>query len=60
MRKKYRIKVVATTREFSPGYIVQVRTWVGLWVNIKFFYGPYDPDFAKREAEELLDKLNEK
>lgn len=60
MRKKYRIKVVTTTREFSPGYIVQVRAWWGLWVNIKFFYEPYDPDFAKREAEELLDKLNEK
>lgn len=59
MRKKYRIKVVATTREFSPGYIVQVRTWLGLWVTVKPFYEPYDPDFAKREAEELLDKLNE-
>lgn len=60
MRKKYRIKVVATTREFPPGYIVQVRTWLGLWVTIKTFYEPYDPDFARREAEELLDKLNEK
>lgn len=59
MRKKYRIKVVATMREFSPGYIVQVRTWLGLWINIKSFYEPYDPDFARRQAEELFDKLNE-
>lgn len=59
MRKKYRIKVVATTREFSPGYIVQVRTWLGLWINIKSFYESYDPDFARRQAEELFDKLNE-
>lgn len=59
MRKKYRIKVVATTREFTPGYIVQVRTWLGLWVTVKRFHEPYDPDFAKHEAEELLDKLNE-
>lgn len=60
MRKKYRIKVVATTREFTPGYTVQVRTWLGLWVTIKHFYEPYDPDFTRREAEELLDQLNEK
>ncbi len=59
MKKKYRIKVVATTREFTPSYIVQVHTWLGLWVTIKPFYEPYDPDFARREAEELLDKLNE-
>lgn len=43
-----------------PGYMVQVRTVIGLWVGVKYFYDPYDPDFAKREAEELLDKLNEK
>ena len=42
------------------GYMVQVRTVIGLWVGVKYFYDPYDPDFAKREAEELLDKLNEK
>nr|DAF09555.1 MAG TPA: hypothetical protein [Caudoviricetes sp.] len=60
MRKKYRIKTTIELEEVAPLYIVQVRTWLGLWVTIKPFYEPYDPDFARREAEELLDKLNEK
>lgn len=59
MRKKYRIKTELLQHYTAPLYIVQVRRWFG-WVNIKSFYDPYDPDFAKREAEELLDKLNEK
>ena len=42
-----------------PVYIVQVRAWWGVWVNVKEFYDPYDPDFAHREAEELLEKLND-
>lgn len=60
MRKKYRIKTTIELEEVAPLYIVQVRTWLGLRVTIKPFYEPYDPDFARREAEELLDKLNEK
>lgn len=59
MRKKYRIKSELLQHYTVPLYIVQVRRWFG-WVSIKSFYDPYDPDFAKREAEELLDKLNEK
>lgn len=43
-----------------PGYMVQIRSFIGLWIDVKYFYDPYDPEFAKREAEELLDKLNEK
>lgn len=60
MRKKYRIKTTIELEEVAPLYIVQVRTWIGLWIDVKNFYDPYDPDFAKSEAEELLDKLNEK
>lgn len=58
MRKKYRIKTTIELDYIAPLYIVQVLRWFG-WVNIKSFYDPYDPDFARREAEELLDKLNE-
>lgn len=66
MRKKYRIK---TSDEYpaglgghliTPAYIVQVRAWWGAWVNIKKFVDVWDPDFARREAEEVLDNLNEK
>lgn len=60
MRKKYRIKTTIELEEVAPLYIVQVRTWIGLWIEVKNFYDPYDPDFAKSESEELLDKLNEK
>lgn len=66
MKKKYRIK---TKLEHDSGidinlthpvFIVQVRAWWGAWVNVKVFYDPWDSDFARREAEELLDKLEEK
>ena len=58
--KKYRVKMMLEDGNAIPGYYVQVRTWLGVWVTVKKFYDPYDPDFARREAEELLDKLNEK
>lgn len=51
MRKKYRIKTTIELEEVAPLYIVQVRTWIGLWIDVKIFYDPYDPDFAKSEAE---------
>jgi hypothetical protein len=35
-------------------------TWLGLWIDVKQFKDEEDPDFVRREAEELLDKLNEK
>lgn len=60
MKKKYRIKTVLGAGYTHPGYIVQVCAWWGLWVNVKNFDDPEDPDFALSEAEELLDKLNEK
>lgn len=65
MRKKYRIKKALDTSmgigrtADCPVYIVQVRACWGLWVNVKVFYDPYDADYARREAEELLEKLNE-
>lgn len=60
MRKKYRIKTVLGAGNYFPAYLVQVRAWWGLWVNVKYFDDPEDPGFARRDAEELLDKLNEK
>ena len=60
MRKKYRIKTILGTGCHFPAYLVQVRAWWGMWVNVKYFDDPEDPDFARLEAEELLDKLNEK
>lgn len=57
--KKYRIKKVLGVGGYHPLYIVQVHTWLGLWVDVKEYDDPDDPDFARREAEELLDKLNE-
>lgn len=62
MRKKYRIKTDIWPYGYYCNracYIVQVKRWFG-WVDIKLFFDPEDPDFAHREAEELLDKLNEK
>ena len=60
MKRKYRVKMMLEDGYAIPGYYVQVRTWLGVWVTVKRFYDPYDPPFARREAEELLDKLNEK
>lgn len=64
--KKYRIK---RTRKWvhvpdrhlhCPTFAVQMFIIFGLWLTIKSFTDSDDPDFARREAEELLDKLNEK
>lgn len=66
MNKKYRIKeaLVEDPRANSfcnpVAYSVQVRTFIGVWVCIKTFYDLHDPGFARREAEELLEKLEEK
>lgn len=58
--RKYRVKMMLEDGYTIPGYYVQVRTWIGVWVTVKRFFDPWDSDFARREAEELLDKLNEK
>ena len=66
MRKKYRIKrtcswVHSHNRHlYCLTFTVQVYTWLGLWIDVKQFKDEEIPDFARREAEELLDKLNEK
>lgn len=57
--KKYRIRTALGASHQHPVYIVQVRAWWGMWVNVKVFDDCDDPDFAKREAEELIDKLND-
>lgn len=61
--KKYRIKETSDWTSgiggavVGPVYIVQVKTWWGAWVNVKVFYDAFDPEFAKSEAEELLERL---
>lgn len=57
MKRKYRIKGMWEYR-WNPHYSVQVKRWFG-WVTIKKFIDD-DMGFAKREAEELLEKLEEK
>lgn len=64
--KKYRIKRICKwvhipgKHLFCPTFSVQMFIIFGVWLTIKSFTDPEDPDFARREAEELLDKLNEK
>lgn len=66
MKRKYRIKTIKENVSgllgvtILPIYCVQVHTWCGIWVTIKEFEDITDFDFARREAEELLDHLNEK
>lgn len=57
--KKYRIKTAFGSGCFYHCFLVQVRAWWGVWVTVKRFDDPLDPDYAQREAEELLDKLND-
>lgn len=59
MRKEYRIDTSLGPDFNTPLYAVQVKTWIGTWVNVKTFYDPADPAFAKMEAEELVEKLRE-
>lgn len=40
-------------------YMVQIRVFC-FWIIIKTFIDIKDPEFAKNEAEEFLDKYNEK
>lgn len=57
--KKYRIKRIVHVWQDYPSYMVQVRSWLGLWIDVKYFYDWEYPQSALWEAEELLDKLNE-
>lgn len=58
---KYRIKInhYHYHNFHCISYVVQVKACM-FWVTVKTFYDPNDTDFAKRQAEELLDKLLEK
>lgn len=70
MRQKYRIRtlgyqgvldteeMVIPSRVTLTAYQVQVRRWYG-WVTVKEFCDTADPDFAHREAEELLEILED-
>lgn len=55
---KYRIKTLHLIEGLPPTYAVQVKTWLGIWITIKYFYDE-DLFFAHLQAEELLEKLNE-
>ena len=57
---KYRIKAELKPGNISPFFKAQMKVFPGIWVTVKTFHDQHDPDFAEREAEELLDKLNEK
>lgn len=69
-RQKYRIRtlgyqgvldteeMVMPSRVTLTAYLVQVRRWWG-WVTVKEFCDTADPDFARREAEELLEILEQ-
>ena len=68
MKRKYRIRTllyqgwIETEETVTPmhihitSFLVQVRRWYG-WVTVKEFCDTADPDFARREAEELLEIL---
>ena len=60
---KYRIKKRLVYTEFLVGYdafkySVQVKKWYG-WVTIKEFFDILDEEFARLEADELLEFLNQ-
>lgn len=70
MKRRYRILaatvdgvldgdyMVMPSRVTTTVYQVQVRRWWG-WVTVKEFCDTADPDFARREAEELLEILEQ-
>lgn len=57
--KNYRILPVMSLNGQNMEYVVQVRHWLGIWIDIKIFDEGKDEAFAKQQAEELLDKLEE-
>ena len=59
MKKKYRIREKFGLYLYSVEFVVEVKTWLGIWVKIKSFHDQLDPEFARLEAEELLEKLQE-
>lgn len=59
MKNEYRISESINERTYNTVYRVQMKYGLFGWITIKVFEDN-DMSFAKREAEELLDKLNEK
>lgn len=58
--KKYRIlSRLSDVDPETPYYVAQVKTHFGVWVDIKSFFDPEDPDYARFLAYELLEKLQE-
>ena len=55
---KYRIKKIYLIEDMPPMYVVQVRSHFNIWVDVKPFQDE-DVNFAKLQAEELLEKLPE-
>ena len=64
MKKKYRIKKRVYSHENWPHvvqvvYTVQVRNILRIWTDVKSFHDRTDEEFAKREAVELFETLND-
>lgn len=59
MRQQYRIITELAPDNETPMFCVQTKLLLGIWVTIKIFYDIDDHIFARLEAEELLEKLNE-
>lgn len=57
--KEYRIRTIGLDEKGLMEVRVEMQIIKGFWYEVKSFKD-VDYDFAKREAEELLDKLNEK
>lgn len=55
----YRIKTLRLIEDAPPTFAVQAKTWFGLWFTVKLFYDADDWTFARLQAEDLLEKLQE-
>ena len=51
-------KDVIMGRYQYPAFVVELKI-LCFWVRIKTFFDAEDPEFARNEAQELLDKYNE-
>lgn len=58
--RKYRIHTrLSDHHPDIPEYVVQVKSHFGIWLDIKCFFYPYEPEMAYRWAEELLELLQQ-
>jgi len=56
IKRKYRIKII---EDYSPHYLIQMRI-LWMWVTVKSFYDPWDSEYARLCADELLELLSRK